>query len=540
MTKQQILDRLNEITKSYSFLYILARIVIRDFSGPIDILFSKNTREHLNNNEFAFLAGLWVKNVNLNVTFDEATEIDIFEETYILMEKLHHTFLQDLKFDIHSLPDFYEHFSKGAVMQEMMFYSGTGAYDKQYLDLVTDKYKYNTDWLEKNKDFELKSLPAFYDNIKNTLQEKLNSRKSKNNLTDREKLFQIFCLSKEEIINGNKNFKYILNHLQIDISLQNNQSFNDIGDFNIYCEKPILKVNEDDYFIPNAFLLSESIYESPYYWMLADKDYINSALFNRGKVAEEITQKILAPLFGNQNVYKNIIINKTKNEQVTDIDVLAVYYNKGIIFQVKAKKLTALSKKGNSDSIKNDFKKAVKDAYNQAIVSRTCLTNYENFKFPKQDENFVKAISNIDEFSIVTIVLDDYPAITHQVHILLGNETDEFPVAINVFDLALLVKYLKTPKNFVDYISRRVKFSKYFRADNEMGYLGFHLKKGLQKNENGDMVYLDESWAQSIDKKFHMEVYRDKIESTILKKIQRNDLCFCQSGLKYKRCHGKS
>ena len=75
MKKEEILERLNEITKSYSFLYILGRIVIRDFTGPIDILFSKNNMEHLNHKEFAFLLGLWLKNVDISNHFDTETEI---------------------------------------------------------------------------------------------------------------------------------------------------------------------------------------------------------------------------------------------------------------------------------------------------------------------------------------------------------------------------------------------------------------------------------------------------------------------------------
>lgn len=539
MNKQQILDRLNELTKPYSFIYILSRIVLRDFCGPVDTLFSKNTREHLNNNEFAFLTGLWIKNVDVNLTFDVKDEENIFNEVYDLMEKLHYTFIEDFKFDIDSVPDFLEHFSKGSVMQEMMFYAGTGAYDKQYIELVTQKYKYDSEWLEKNKGFELSSLPHFYDNIKDHLHEKLNSRKSQKNLSERELLMSIFCLTNDEITKGNKNFNNILEHLTLDLSIQNNQTFNGIGDFNSYAEKPIIKISQQHYFIPNAFLLSESLYESPYYWMLADKHYINTALKNRGNVGEEITKKIIEPLFESENLYQNIIINKTKNEQLTDIDLLAIHNKKAIIFQVKAKKLTALSKKGNTEAIKSDFQKAVKDAYNQALLCRECLLHIEKYKFSLGDENFTQSISKIEEYFIMTIVLDDYPAITHQVHILLGNDTDELPVAINIFDLALLVKYLKTADNFIEYISRRIKFSKYFKADNEMGFLGFHLKKGLRKYD-GDMVYLDESWAQSIDRKFHNEAYHDKLEKIKPKKMQRNDLCFCQSGLKYKRCHGKN
>jgi len=537
MIKANILNRLNEITKSYSFFFVLATIVIRDFSGPIDTLFSKNNKDHLNHNEFSFLIGLWIKNIDFN-NKNELKEEEIFPETYDLMEKLHYTFFNDFKFNPELIPDFKEHFSKARILQETMFYAGTGAYDKQYKELVTEKYKYDVEWLQNEKGFNLNSLPQFYDNIKNVLQEKLNDRRFKKNLSHREMAIQVFCLNKEEIVKENKDFEIILNHFQIDLAEANNKQFNDLGDFNLFSEKPILKIKDNLYFIPSTFALSESMYESLYYWMLADKKYLDTALKNRGNVAEEITKNILEPVFGSKNIYQNIIINRTKSEQVTDIDMLAILNDTAIIFQIKSKKLTSLSKKGDMGSIKNDFKKAIQDAYNQAILSRKCLENFQNYKFPFQDDDFKSRLPKIKNFLIVTIVLDDYPAITHQVHVLLENNSDDLPVAINIFDLALIAKYLSKPEKFTDYISKRTKYSNYFKATNEMGFLGFHLDQGLKKYD-GDLVYLDESWAQSIDKKYYQEVYKDREERTHSKKTQRNDLCYCNSGLKYKKCHGK-
>ncbi|RBA29091.1 hypothetical protein DPN68_04150 [Flavobacterium tibetense] len=72
-----------------------------------------------------------------------------------------------------------------------------------------------------------------------------------------------------------------------------------------------------------------------------------------------------------------------------------------------------------------------------------------------------------------------------------------------------------------------------------MCYLGFHLKKGIEKYD-GDYIALDESWAQYIDKTYYKEIYKEKVAEFTSKKIQRNDPCFCLSGLKYKKCHGRN
>lgn len=538
MNKTEIINRLNEITKAFSFVNVLSQIVIRDFCGPIDILFSHNNMEHLNHKEFAFLIGLWIKNVDQKIIFDDKKHTEIFEEVYFLMEKLHYTFLEDFKFDPNKKTEIHEHFTNGKMFQETMFYSGSGAYDIQYKEAAFHKYKYDRDWIFENKKFEVSSFTKFYDNIKNKLQEKLNSRKFNKNISEKEQILNLLSLKKEEIVIDNTDFNFILDSLSVDLKDLNNQSFNNLGDFNIYSEKPIIKIDEDIFFIPSCFALAESIYESPFYWMQNDKKYLSKAHNNRGKVAEEITNEILEPLFGSNNIYQNVIINKTKNNQIGEIDILALHSNKAIIFQVKSKKLTELSKNGNLESIKNDFTKAVENAYEQGINCRDYLNNYQDYQFPFENEIFINRISKITEYNLVTIVLDDYPAITHQVHILLGNKTSELPVAINIFDLELLVKYLPKPEQFIDYISRRIKYSKSYKAENEMGYLGFHLNKGLNKPD-ADYIALDTSWAQSIDIKYYKEQYNEKAEYLITKKIQRNDPCYCKSGIKYKKCHGK-
>ena len=182
MTKKEIIKRLNEITRSFSFINILSKIVIRDFCGSIDVLFSKNNMEHLNHKEFSFLIGLWLKNINGQNVFDDKKHLEDFKEVYELMDKLHYTFLEDFKFDPNKKVDSYEYFTNGNMFQETMFYSGSGAYDIQYKKTTLRKYKYDRDWIFENKKFEIASLSEFYDNVKNKLQEKLNSRQFNKNI----------------------------------------------------------------------------------------------------------------------------------------------------------------------------------------------------------------------------------------------------------------------------------------------------------------------------------------------------------------------
>ena len=77
--------------------------------------------------------------------------------------------------------------------------------------------------------------------------------------------------------------------------------------------------------------------------------------------------------------------------------------------EIKSKRLTELSKKGDWDSINNDFNDAIANAYRQGILSINSLKDYKNF-YSLKNKGF-----NIDEntkFFNICITLDQYPTIS--------------------------------------------------------------------------------------------------------------------------------
>ena len=115
------------------------------------------------------------------------------------------------------------------------------------------------------------------------------------------------------------------------------------GNYNIINSHPLIKLDEERYFIPIVFLLFEAVYEAPFYWMwLEDKSYRNQLADNRGKVGEEIVYDLLLKTFGMQRTFKSVKIIGKGND-VTDIDALCVLGSIALCVQVKSKKLTELS-----------------------------------------------------------------------------------------------------------------------------------------------------------------------------------------------------
>lgn len=58
---------------------------------------------------------------------------------------------------------------------------------------------------------------------------------------------------------------------------------------------------------------------------------------------------------------------------------------------------------------------------------------------------------------------------------------------------------MKDPFEFLYYLRQRITLSDYFLAEEEMGFLGYHLKQKLFRTPNVSGVYIDQSMGQLID-----------------------------------------
>jgi hypothetical protein len=233
--------------------------------------------------------------------------------------------------------------------------------------------------------------------------------------------------------------------------------------------------------------------------MVSDEPYRDTALKHRGEATESIAAEMLNRIFGVNNVYRNVKVKRNKQELSTDIDVLTVIGNKAVITQAKAKKLTALSKRGDDKQIQADFDEAIQKAYDQAITSRAAIIEKSNELFTSDDQR-LEIDESIDEAYIICLTIDDYPAVTFQTHAYLRRKEEApHPITINVFDLDVLTFYLKNPFEFLYYLRQRSLFGDHFHASSEMVFLAYHLNQKLFPNPRFDDEWLDEDIAQLID-----------------------------------------
>ena len=246
------------------------------------------------------------------------------------------------------------------------------------------------------------------------------------------------------------------------------------------------------------------LYELPFFWIVKDNEYFNKyGADNRGDAAETITKNLLERIFPKESVIRNVNIIQ-KKDICAEIDVLVKYSDVALVFQVKSKRLSLNSRKGDKESIAKDFEQAIGKAYEQALTSE--IKMMEPNSVLKNEEGEIP-ITGIKKTIKIGVTLDFFPAVEAILKRGLG---DSIPfVSMSIFDLDMLTRYLTT-EQFVDYIVFRVQHRKELFASNEAGYLGFYLKhngfevvkNSLKKSgqEGYNWVAISEDYACEIDK----------------------------------------
>jgi len=516
--------RIQALVQEPGYIYTMTLILLRDLFFSPEEAADTNWQEHLSFQELTLLAGLLVKRPIDFTMPSEGESAKRVERTYELFLELHQKHAQRFtkrmedyisrKDSQDSLEEGYRSmFGAGAMMMEPMWYSGSGAYDFQYLSFAIKKYQLDESWILQHVGIDVTLMSHIAAEFK-----KLNERK----FASRRRLeagsfseicefaLSVFCVDNKELaqIAGDKATAFVAA-----LSLtpgEVNAELTVPGQYNALQARPIVCLPDGRYFIPVGFNLSESIYESPFSWMNTDKSYAREALTHRGEFAQEITAQLLRDAFGQSNVFTEVKVEKAKGKTVTDIDVLAVAGNKAIIVQVKSKRLTELARMGDDAKLLGDFQSAIQDAYDQALLSRQAVLEQTNKLSVEGKE--IRLSEKLDEAYLLCVTLDHYPAVTHQVDVYLKRKPDDpVPIALSIFDLDTLAFYLKDPFEFMYYLRQRVALNSYFKADSEMALLGFHIKHKLFKGD-ADLEAVDQSYAQLIDANF--QVLRGSVPRT--------------------------
>jgi len=398
-------------------------------------------------------------------------------------------------------------FASAAVMREPIFYAAESAYPFQYRDLAHYKYQKDTQWLLEKRAFDIEAAQLVCKAILDLLNQRLFSTlfALKGQPKETWTVLPGFSFSCAELA--------MITGLSQDVILKciepfcvptapANAEFTSLHAFNKAYALPIIRKGEDEFVILQpAYGYSEAIYDAPFYWMGADKEYCSTAMRHRGDFAENFTYDRLVKIFGSSRVFKNVEILRGKAETLAEIDVLVVFGDRIIVLQAKSKKLTLSARNGNDLQLKGDFKSAVQDAVDQAYLCASLLID-QTVTLRCRDGVTPQLPSVPKTIFPLTVVSDHYPALAFQAKQFLNircTETIVSPLVTDVFTLDAISELLSTPLRFLSYIWLRAKASKTVFVNHELVTLSYHLQNNLWVEPQTNLLMLDDSISLPLD-----------------------------------------
>lgn len=512
-SEAEVFNELEQLCSSSGYIHAISFFCFRDnvywYDGnltaeDIEKLHSPN---RLIRTEISTLIGLMLKK-DIDVTLPNPdTLTEYISKTEELLHELHQSITlpaRDIFMDIlkHNKKD--NPFTKGVILRESIFYGGDSAYDFQYLDLSVKKYQHDEKWFKENKGFSIYEVKVIIDAITELQHEKLFA--FQDNLLkqspDEWTYLELFNFSVDDIVNTTKLTKnIILNVLNaFSIATEKNENFKTLGDFNIINSKPLICLDDNNYLLLQHYSFLEAFYETPYYWFIEDKSYLNTAMKHRGNFTEEFSLEVLTKVFGPENVFSNINIYDNK-KRIGEIDVLVVFANRAIILQAKSKKLTLEARKGNDNALSKDFKNAIHDSYEQG---KDCATFIQDKKYKLLDanENEISIRNDFKEVYIFCVISDHYPSLAFQVDQFLEYEQSDIvkpPFVMDIFLLDVMTEMLSNPLHFLSYVNKRTTYFKKISAQHELVTLSYHLQKNLFLTDEFTIMMLDDSISSSLD-----------------------------------------
>jgi Holliday junction resolvase-like predicted endonuclease len=511
-SENEVFTDLAALAQSPGYVHALAHIVWRDnfvhYQGAmqerdLDKTFSA---ERLIRTEITTLLGLMVKASWSTELPAPSVLAEYIGCTDRLMRELHDSMpgsLAQLKFRLDGGADI-SAMQTGLAMREPIFYGGESAYIFQYRDLAVEKYTRDDTWLLGHKGFDMttahgvvKAMARLQD-AKATELWNAHRGRSDWNCVD---LLPAYTLTAAELA-GATGFTLAQVQAVLDAFCLSHQNagFQSLSDFNAVYAAPLLRLPDGCVLQLLQYGTAEALYEAPFYWMWEDKPYRATLGQHRGNFTEEFTVRRLAHVFGASRVHRNVHLMRKKGERAGEIDVLVIYGDRLIVVQTKSKRLTQEARKGNDQVLREDFRKAIQEAYDQAqscaeLLLEGCLA-IDHTGQPLASELQPK------EIFLFTVVADHYPALAYQAEHFLQTRTAtsvRAPIVMDVFLLDAMTEMLETPLRFLSYASLRAQLVGRLAVNHELTALGHHLRHNLWLDQQTNFAWLHDDLAAALD-----------------------------------------
>ena len=258
---------------------------------------------------------------------------------------------------------------------------------------------------------------------------------------------------------------------------------------------PIIQI-DDFLYVPVQFRLCETVYESPFYWMMSDDDYRSTHAGHRGEFLEDSAARILRSVFGPEHVHENVVVSRNGRDRDGEIDVLVLYGEFAIAVQAKSKRITMKARAGDTNALKTDFKGAIQHPYRQALDCIEFIRSGANCISKDGKELNIPAVSR---FFPMVVLSDHFPASTVLSLNLLARGHNTAPVIWDIGMLDCIARLLPSPIEMLLYLKCRSDAFDNIVSDSEYNFLGYHIRSKLAVPSGNDILLLERQHASVVD-----------------------------------------
>ena len=510
-TEENILSDLRALCTSAGYAHALAKICLRNDWVPLSKESTSDNYSHLYDTNHLTLTEvatltLLLATQPVDLTYPGPDVVRAYvQSTHALLEELHASLRQHFiayAQGVTSKPGTSPPPLPGAAFREPYFYTAPTAYYYQYRDLALTRYLDDDPWLSSRYGFTIGECQSVLSSLTQLQHQKINHRlvaqpSSRNPLLDCFS-FDTAELSQTAGLDSAK-VKSILTRFTFSTSGAV-PSPASVHDFNPVTAQPILSLPNGRYVLFQFYWLFESLYVSPAYWMRDDTAYRPTAAQNRGKSAETLVQGLMERVFGDDRVHRNVHVYQGK-DRIGEIDVLAVFGDRAVAIEAKAKGLTIPARKGILDAIESDFSDAVQRAHDQIQRCSGAIVQSQT-RLECDDGTPVVLPFPLTDVYAVCVLAEHYPALSFQVRQLLtkkhsGNKRS--PLILDVFALDTVTEFLSSPMHFVHYLDLRDLHGDRIQGHTELSLLGLHLHQNLWPMTGSGVTHVHDDVCASIE-----------------------------------------
>ena len=504
----EIFEDMRKLSQSDGALHGISRLVYRDLFVVVDrhegCVVDKPERRwstsKLNKNELFLLLGLMVQSPTDRTYIVPSVDDDFFASADALFSELHERLMADAIFARHSASEESVERSNliGLLARESIYYGADSIYLHQLISFSQDRYRKDKEWLLRNVGISICSIIDITKFILNRINFQMtvigHKLREGYELNDSH-LTGSLLISKEDVRSkfGAKADAYF--SMFVSPNANANKRFKSPFDINKVAIKPV--INLGDYlYVPVQYRLCESIYESPFYWMMDDSEYADTHAKHRGEFLEKITVDILRSVFGAQHMHENVMITQNGRDYVGEIDVLVEYGEFVIVAQAKSKRITLEARSGNAKALEADFEGAIQKPYAQAL---DCINLIKGGASCIDKNGNELEIPNLSRFYPLVVLSDHFPASTSLSRAMLERDNSIAPVIWDIGVLDCTTRILPTPIELLCYLKCRSEAFDNVISDSEFNYLGYHIQNKLAFDSEIDIIELDRTHATVVD-----------------------------------------